>query len=58
MKSSLIRPWILIDFVNVNVFKIQTIQDCGKIDTWVLLASGQKVIKLKTSNSIGAKFGN
>ena len=38
---------------------LQNSNQCyGKIDTLVLLASGQKVIKLKTSNPIEAKYVN
>ena len=55
MKSSLIWPWISIDFVKVNAFKIE-IKVMEKIGTWVLIVGCQGLIKVKIIIQNWAKY--
>ena len=55
MKSSLIWPWISIDFVKVNAFKIE-IKVMEKIGTWVLIVVCQGLIKVEIIIQNGAKY--
>jgi len=54
MKSSLICPWISIDFFLSEPFRNLN-QSNKKISARALLASGQGLIKLKRSNQNGTK---